>query len=60
MKNLKTLAKSAVADEKEGVDFYAKMLRLSPTAEQSKMIKEAFNDEKKHLRYMKQISKGGK
>ena len=57
MKSLKTLAKSAVEDEKEGADFYAKMLRLSPTVAQRKMIRKAFNDEKKHLRFMKEISK---
>lgn len=57
MKSLKSLAKSAVEDEREGADFYAKMLRLSPTPAQRKMIKEAFDDERKHLRFMKDISK---
>lgn len=58
MPTIKMLAKSAVEDEKEGGDFYAKMLRLSPTPAQRSMIKEAFKDERKHLRYMKQIAKG--
>lgn len=57
MKTIKQLAKSATEDEREGANFYAKMLRLSPTPAQRKMIKEAFDDERKHLRYMKEVAK---
>lgn len=59
MENVLDLAKEALDDEEEGIQFYTKMLSACKTEAQKRMVSDALADEKKHAGYMRKIAKGG-